>query len=30
MDLPWWHISLIASGGYIGLTMATGLAWKWW
>jgi hypothetical protein len=30
LNLPWWHISLIAAGVYIGLTMAVGLAWKWW
>ena len=30
MDLPWWHIGLIAAGAYVGLTMAAGLAWKLW
>jgi Flp pilus assembly protein TadB len=30
MNLPWWHIISIAAAVYIGLTMAAGLAWKWW
>jgi Flp pilus assembly protein TadB len=30
MNLPWWHVGLIAAAVYVGLTMAAGLAWKWW
>jgi hypothetical protein len=28
--LPWWEVGLIAAGVYVGITMASGLAWKWW
>ena len=28
--LPWWQAVLIGAAMYAGLTMAAGLAWKWW
>jgi hypothetical protein len=30
LNVPWWEGILIGSGVYAGLTMAAGLAWKWW
>lgn len=29
-SLPWWEVGLVAVALYAGLTMAAGLAWKWW
>ena len=30
LGLRWWEIAFLEAAVYAGLTMASGLAWKWW
>jgi len=30
INMAWWEVALIFTAVYAGLTMAAGLAWKWW